>query len=92
MKYQEPIQGDHIIITPPIAKLIDDNRLSIGSRGFYMKLVAYGRGYFHSIAEIVECSKESRKTIKRCMDELVKFGYMTYEVDRRHFEYNLSCW
>lgn len=92
MAHIEPIQGDHIIITPQIAKLINDNRLSIGSRGLYMQLVAYGRGYFHHITEIAECSKRSVKTIKRYMDELVKKGYMTYEVDRCHFEYNLNCW
>lgn len=92
MKKIEPIQGDYIIITPQIAKLINDNRLSIGSRGLYMKLVGHGRGYFLSITEIAECSKESARTIKRYMDELVKFRYMSYKADRHHFEYKLSCW
>jgi len=92
MKNPNPLQDDHIIITQPINKLINDNRLSIDSRGLYMKLVAFDKGYFTSIIELAEHCKLSYKKVKKLMDELVKYEYMTYNVDEHSFEYNLSCW
>lgn len=89
---QNPLQGGHIIITQPINKLINDNRLSIDSRGLYMKLVAFDKGYFTSIVELAEHCMVSKRVLKKYLSELVKYGYMTYSVNEHSFEYNLSCW
>lgn len=92
MSNYNPVQDGHILITQPIYKLINDNRLSLDSRGLYMKLVAFGKGYFNSMIELAEDCNKSKRVIKKYMDELVKYGYVTYEVNEHSFVYNLSCW
>ena len=57
-------------------KIINDNNVSLEAKGLYMYLTTLSDDYPISDSEIYKCGNDSKETIKRTIQELIKTDYI----------------